>query len=72
MDMAAVETGIERTEIRRRNFIPPNAMPYSTPLDVTYDSGEFENILDEHYDLPIGMGSRHAAKHLKRMEKYEA
>ena len=47
MDMAAVETGIERTEIRRRNFIPPNAMPYSTPLDVTYDSGEFENILDK-------------------------
>ena len=47
MDMAADETGIERTEIRRRNFISSNAMPYSTPLDVTYDSGEFENILDK-------------------------
>ncbi|HAT35907.1 MAG TPA: hypothetical protein DCS82_09340, partial [Rhodospirillaceae bacterium] len=41
MDLAAKETGLDRTEIRRRNFIPPDDMPYSTPLDVTYDSGEF-------------------------------
>lgn len=63
MDMAAVETGLDRTEIRRRNFIPPDDMPYSTPLDVTYDSGEFEAILDKA--LPFadwdGFGARRAA-----------
>ena len=47
MDLAAKETGLDRTEIRRRNFIPPDDMPYSTPLDVTYDSGEFEAILEK-------------------------
>jgi carbon-monoxide dehydrogenase large subunit len=47
MDMAAEEMNIDRLELRRRNFIAPDEMPYTTPLDITYDSGEFAPILDE-------------------------
>ncbi|MBI4182816.1 MAG: xanthine dehydrogenase family protein [Proteobacteria bacterium] len=41
IDVAAAETGIDRLEIRRRNCIPPEAMPYRTGLLFTYDSGDF-------------------------------
>ncbi len=34
-------------ELRRRNFIKPEAMPYQTPLGLTYDSGEFARNMDQ-------------------------
>ena len=46
IDVAAQETGIDRIELRRRNVIPPDAMPYKTGLVFTYDSGEFEKNMD--------------------------
>src|SRR5215210_1786486 len=47
VDLAADQTGIDPAELRRRNLIPPEAMPYKTGLTFTYDCGEFEKILDE-------------------------
>lgn len=47
VDTAAAEMGIDRVELRRRNHIPPSAMPYKTPGTTTYDSGEFTAILDK-------------------------
>ena len=41
VDVAARELGIGRDELRRRNFIAPQAMPYKTPTGKVYDSGEF-------------------------------
>lgn len=41
LDVAAREIGIGPDELRRRNFIRPEAMPYTTPTGKTYDSGEF-------------------------------
>jgi carbon-monoxide dehydrogenase large subunit len=46
VDLAADQTGIDPVELRRRNLIPPEAMPYKTALAFTYDSGEFEKTLD--------------------------
>ena len=43
-DMAAQKLGIDRAEIRRRNLIPPEAMPYKTPIGPTYDCGDFPKI----------------------------
>ena len=43
IDTAAAEMGIDPAEIRRRNYIAPNALPYKTGLVFTYDSGEFES-----------------------------
>ena len=47
VDVAAYDLGLAPDEIRRRNFIPGNAMPYDTSLGATYDSGEFQQNLDD-------------------------
>ena len=47
VDAAARQTGLDPIAIRRRNLIRPEAMPYTTPLGATIDSGEFETILDK-------------------------
>jgi aerobic carbon-monoxide dehydrogenase large subunit len=57
LDIAARELGIDRAEIRRRNFIPPDAFPYNNEIiyqDFTaleYDSGNYEPILDKALDM---------------------
>jgi len=51
IDAAARELGIDRAELRRRNLIPPDAMPYKTGLVFTYDSGDFRAILDQALEL---------------------
>src|SRR5207247_1190236 len=43
-DRAAHQLGIDRAELRRRNLIPPQAMPYKTPIGPTYDCGDFPKI----------------------------
>jgi len=47
VDECAKVTGIDRAEIRRRNFAPPSAMPFTTALGETYDSGDFGAHLDK-------------------------
>jgi len=51
IDEAARATGIDRVELRRRNLIPPSAMPYKAPSGQAYDSGEFEAVLDKALQL---------------------
>ncbi len=41
LDTAAAELGIDRVEIRRRNHIRPEQMPYKAPGATEYDSGDF-------------------------------
>ena len=47
VDRAAEVTGIDRVELRRRNLIKPDALPYHTPTHQNYDSGEFEKLMDK-------------------------
>ena len=51
IDMAADEIGMDPAELRRKNTIPPSAMPYKTPLTFTYDSGRFEENMDRTMKL---------------------
>jgi aerobic carbon-monoxide dehydrogenase large subunit len=48
VDLLARETGanIDPVELRRRNFIPPAAFPYTTCTGLTYDSGDYQAGLD--------------------------
>ena len=46
IDTAARELGLDPAELRRRNFVPPSAMPHKTPVGKTYDSGDFGRVLD--------------------------
>ena len=51
IDGAARKLGIDRATLRRRNFIPPSAMPYQTAIGPIYDSGEFEALMDKALTL---------------------
>jgi carbon-monoxide dehydrogenase large subunit len=47
IDHAARRLGVPPEELRRRNFIKSEAMPYRTPLGLNYDSGEFARNMDQ-------------------------
>ncbi|HKX07036.1 MAG TPA: xanthine dehydrogenase family protein molybdopterin-binding subunit [Stellaceae bacterium] len=51
IDAAAHGMKLDPAEMRRRNMIPPSAMPYKTALTFTYDSGEFEAVMDKCLEL---------------------
>ncbi|HEY3916735.1 MAG TPA: xanthine dehydrogenase family protein molybdopterin-binding subunit [Stellaceae bacterium] len=51
IDIAAREHGFDRIELRRRNLIAPEALPYRNCTGVTYDSGEYERVMDEALGL---------------------
>ena len=46
MDRLAVELGLDPAEVRRRNFIAPDAFPYVTVLRERYDTGDYGAALD--------------------------
>ena len=62
-DLAAAKLGLDRAEIRQRNFIPPAAMPYKTPIGPTYDCGDFPRIFARVLELAdyAGFPKRRAA-----------
>lgn len=47
VDLVAAELGLDPAEVRRRNFIPPEAFRYKTPTGLTYDSGEYDRALSK-------------------------
>lgn len=47
MDTAAREMGIDRVELRRRNLIGADEIPYDAVSELTYDSGDFPAVLDD-------------------------
>ncbi len=61
LDLAARDLGIDRAEIRRRNFIPADAFPYNNGIiyqdftQLEYDSGNYQPILDKALEL-VGYG----------------
>jgi carbon-monoxide dehydrogenase large subunit len=63
MDEAARQIGMDRIELRRRNFISPSQMPYTNAMAQVYDSGKFEQVMDQGLALAnwAGFGAREAA-----------
>jgi carbon-monoxide dehydrogenase large subunit len=51
VNVAARKLGIDQAELRRRNYIPPDAFPYQTPVALQYDSGNYGATLDKALDL---------------------
>lgn len=66
MDLAADELGLLPEEIRRRNFIPPDAFPYDTPTGQTYDVGDYDLSLREALRIADVDGAR--AEQARRRE----
>jgi carbon-monoxide dehydrogenase large subunit len=46
MDRAAAQLNMDPAELRRRNLVRPEQMPYRNAMGETYDSGDFQNLLD--------------------------
>ena len=46
IDAAAAELGMDRVALRKLNMVGPSAMPYRSAMGQTYDSGDFERVLD--------------------------
>jgi carbon-monoxide dehydrogenase large subunit len=51
LDLAAAELGIDRTEIRRRNLVTHDKLPYRSAMGLTYDSGEFSRNMERALEL---------------------
>ena len=62
-DAAAREMKLDPAELRRRNLIRPEQMPYQNAMAQTYDSGRFEQVLDQGLGLAdwAGFEARRAA-----------
>ncbi len=63
MDAAARKLKLDPAELRRRNMIRPEQMPYTNPMGQVYDSGAFEQILNQGLELADwnGFAARRAA-----------
>jgi len=51
IDAAADQTGIDAAELRRRNLIAPDKIPYTTPFGNNYDSGDFPGAFERALTL---------------------
>ena len=58
MDRIACELGIDPAEVRRRNFISPQAFPHTTVTGLRYDSGNYQAALDHALELVDYQGWR--------------
>ncbi len=51
VDLVAQELGLDPADVRRRNFIPPEAFPYETPTGIIYDSGEYATAFERSLEM---------------------
>ncbi len=57
LDLAAKELGLDRIEIRKRNFLPPDVFPYNNEIidqafaPLVIDSGNYEPVLAKAADM---------------------
>src|ERR1700728_1327225 len=70
VDEAARVTGIDPAKLRRRNLIKKSAMPYKTAVGTTYDSGDFEPILDQALELADYDGFKKRKRETQKRGKY--
>jgi carbon-monoxide dehydrogenase large subunit len=60
IDQLAAELGMDRLELRRKNFMAPDSFPHETAIGVVYDSGNYPGALDkllEHFDESADKGA---------------
>jgi carbon-monoxide dehydrogenase large subunit len=70
IEEAARLTGVDPIKLRRRNLIKPSAMPYRTAIGTTFDSGEFEAVLDKALVLADVDGFKRRRREAGKRGKY--
>jgi aerobic carbon-monoxide dehydrogenase large subunit len=70
IDLAARRHGFDRVELRRRNLVPPGAMPYRNGFGVVYDSGDYRAALDRAVELADWAGFERRRAEARRRGRY--
>ena len=70
IDLAARRHGFDRAELRRRNLVRAEAMPYRNPLGVLYDSGDYAAVQDRALDLADWKGFEARRAEARRRGRY--
>lgn len=70
VDMVARELGMDPVEVRRRNFIPRDRFPYTTPTGHVYDSGDYEGALSRALEILDYRRFRQEQEQRRRQGRY--
>ena len=70
IDLAARRHGFDRVALRRRNLVPPAAMPYRNPLGLVYDSGDYPAVLDRAVALADWAGFEERRSEARRRGRW--
>ena len=70
VERAARVVGVDRIELRRRNFIPPSAMPHKLHSGIAYDSGHFTSVMDSCLKLADWDGFPKRAAELRKNGRF--
>jgi carbon-monoxide dehydrogenase large subunit len=70
IEAAARETGIDPAALRKRNLIPPSAIPYKTAVGTTYDSGNFPAVVERALTLGDYAGFRKRRRESAKRNRY--
>ena len=69
MDAAALKMGMDPAEIRRRNMVKPEQMPYRNAMGQTYDSGNFPRMMEQGLELADWSGFAKRAEQTRQHGK---
>src|SRR6266508_2820829 len=69
IELAAGALGRDRIALRRRNLVPASAMPYANPLGMTYDSGDYREVMERALALADWKGFNQRRREARRRGK---
>jgi carbon-monoxide dehydrogenase large subunit len=70
MDIGARKLGLDPVEIRLKNMLDPNELPWTTPIGVVYDSGNYKEVLKRTLTLAKYEELRREQQRLLRKGKF--
>ena len=71
VDLLAGELKMDPVEVRRKNFIPADAFPYTTAGTLAYDSGNYQGTLDKALEMVDYTGFRQQQEQLRQQGRYQ-
>ena len=70
-DLLAGELGMDPVDVRRKNFIPADAFPYTSGGTLAYDSGNYQGTLDKALEMADYSGFRQRQQQLRQQGRYQ-
>ncbi|HEY7832833.1 MAG TPA: xanthine dehydrogenase family protein molybdopterin-binding subunit, partial [Ktedonobacterales bacterium] len=71
VDLLAGELKMDPVDVRRKNFIPKDAFPYTTITTLAYDSGDYDGTLDKALEMVDYTGFRQQQAQLRQQGRYQ-